>query len=297
MQQKDASELELPDYAIRNRKLWTKTNKRYTADHARESWEQDEIRWGTWDAPERDLRVLPDVRGLDVIELGCGTAYFAAWLKRRGARRVVGVDVTPAQLATAQELNLEFKVGLELIEANAEAVPLPDASFDLAISEYGASLWCDPYLWIPEAARLLRRGGELVFLRNSTLVILCSPDEANVTQRLARPQKGMLRFDWTDEDGPTTEFHIGGSDMFGLLRETGFDVLDFRELFAPDDATDHEYYVWVHANWAKRWPAEEIWRAKKRREPRGQAKRPSPEGLSEVSSQAPRRTRAKRSNP
>ena len=107
----------------------------------------------------------------------------------------------------------------------------------------------------------------------------------------------MLRFDWTDEDGPTTEFHIGGADMFRLLRDTGFDVLDFRELFAPDDATDHEYYVWVHANWAKRWPAEEIWRAKKRREPRGRAKRPSPEGLSEVSSQAPRRTRAKRSNP
>lgn len=275
MQQEDVNNAELPDYAVRNRTLWTRANKRYTARHARELWEQDEIRWGTWDIPERDLGVLPDVRGLDIIELGCGTAYFAAWLKRRGARRVVGVDVTPAQLASAQELNREFRLGLELIEANAEAVPLPDASFDLAISEYGASLWCDPYLWIPEAARLLRRGGQLVFLRNSTLVILCSPDDANVTQRLARPQKGMLRFDWIDEDGPTTEFHIGGSDMFGLLRDTGFDVLDFRELFAPADATDHEYYTWVHADWARRWPAEEIWRAQKRRAPRRRIKRES----------------------
>jgi SAM-dependent methyltransferase len=272
MLQRDTDNVELPDYAVRNRKLWTRANKRYTAGHARESWAQEEIRWGTWDVPERDLGVLPDVRGLDVIELGCGTAYLSAWLKRRGARRVVGVDVTPAQLATAQELNQEFRLGLELLETNAEAVPLPDASFDLVVSEYGASLWCDPYLWIPEAARLLRRGGELVFLRNSTLVILCSPDESNVGQRLARPQKGMLRFDWIDEDGPTTEFHISGSDMFGLLRQTGFDVVDFRELFAPDDATDHEYYKWVHASWAKRWPAEEIWRAKKRRAPLGQAK-------------------------
>lgn len=260
-----AREAVTPDYTIQNRTLWTRANERYTAAHARESWMQDEIVWGTWDAPESSQRVLPDVRGLDVIELGCGTAYFAAWLKRRGARRVVGVDVTPAQLATARELDREFKVGLELIEANAEAVPLPSGSFDLAISEYGASLWCDPYLWIPEAARLLRRGGELVFLRNSTLVILCSPDEANVAQRLARPQKGMHRFDWIDEDGPTTEFHISVSDTFQLLRDTGFDVLDFRELFAPDDAADHEYYTWVHASWAKRWPAEEIWRAKKRR--------------------------------
>ncbi len=254
---------ELPDYAVQNRKLWTKANKRYTAEHARESWTQKDITWGTWDATEAEVQILPDVKGLDVIELGCGTAYFGAWLKKRGARRLVGVDVTPAQLVSAQELNREFRLGMEFIEANAENVPLPAASFDLAVSEYGASLWCDPYLWIPEAARLLRRGGELVFLRNSTLMILCSPDEANVAQRLVRPQKGMNRFDWADEDGPTTEFHISGSDMFKLLRDTGFDVLDFRELFAPDDAVDHPYYSWVPAAWAKRWPSEEIWRARK----------------------------------
>lgn len=48
-------------------------------------------------------------------------------------------------------------------------VPLEDGSFDVAVSEYGASIWCDPGKWIPEAARLLRPGGEVVFLRNSTL--------------------------------------------------------------------------------------------------------------------------------
>ena len=54
-----------------------------------------------------------------------------------------------------------------LLHGNAEAVPYPDASFDFAISEYGACLWADPYRWIPEAARLLRPGGELIFLTNS----------------------------------------------------------------------------------------------------------------------------------
>lgn len=255
----------LPEYAIRNRALWTRANKRYTAEKARELWAQDEIVWGTWDKPETDLKVLPDLKGLDVIELGCGTAYFGAWLKKHGARRVVGIDVTPAQLATAKELNRDFKLGLDFIEANAENVPLPDATFDLAVSEYGASLWCDPYKWIPEAARLLRRGGELVFLRNSTLVMLCSPDDANVGRRLVSPQKGMLRYDWIDEDGPTTMFHISVSDMFKLMHDLGFEVIDFRELFAPDDAEDHPYYSWVPADWATRWPAEEIWRARKRR--------------------------------
>ncbi len=55
-------------------------------------------------------------------------------------------------------------------------VPLPDASFDLAISEYGAAIWADPYRWIPEAARLLRPGGDLIFLGNSVLVMLAVPD-------------------------------------------------------------------------------------------------------------------------
>ena len=49
-------------------------------------------------------------------------------------------------------MDAEFGLGLELIEDNAEEVPLPGASFDLAVSEYGASIWCDPNLWIREAA-------------------------------------------------------------------------------------------------------------------------------------------------
>jgi SAM-dependent methyltransferase len=256
---------DLPEYAIRNRAAWTISNAQYTAGRARESWAQESISWGVWNVPEDELHVLPDVHGLEVIELGCGTAYFGAWLKKRGARRVVGVDITPAQLVTAREMNEEFGLGLEFIEANAEDVPLPDESFDVAFSEFGASIWCDPSRWIPEAARLLRHGGELVFMRNSTLQVLCSPDDDVVAERLVRPQKGMGRFDWTDDDtGPSTDFHISASELFQLLRETGYDLVDFRELYAPDDAVDHPYYKWVPAEWAKRWPAEEIWRARKR---------------------------------
>src|SRR6266851_7546598 len=177
----------LPDYAVRNRATWTAANAQYTAGNARSSWAQERMAWGVWKVPEDEIKVLPDVNGFDVIELGCGTAYFGAWLKKRGARRVVGVDITPAQLATAREMNAEFGLGLEFIEANAEHVALPDASFDLAFSEYGASIWCDPYLWIPEAARLLRPGGKLVFLVNGTILMPCM-QEANspATDRLVR---------------------------------------------------------------------------------------------------------------
>ncbi len=254
--------MSLSEDARRNREAWTKTNAEYTDERARQSWAKDEINWGCFGVLESDLNVLEDVAGKDVIELGCGTAYFGAWLAKRGAR-VTGVDVTPAQLETARRCRDELGIEMELIEANAEDVPLPDASFDLALSEYGASIWCDPYKWIPEAARLLRPGGELVFLRNSTLMILCSPDEGNVGEQLLRPQFGMHRFEWPGEnDG--VEFQLPHGEWIRVLRENGFDIEGLREIQASESAKDHQYYDFVSAEWARKWPAEEIWKARKR---------------------------------
>lgn len=251
-----------PDYVAINREGWTKSNAEYTDARARDAWAQEKIAWGKWQAPESEVRMLPDVQGKDVVELGCGTAYFGAWLKRSGARRVVGVDITPAQLDTARRMNEEFGLGLEFLEENAERTSLPAASFDLVFSEYGASIWCDPALWIAEAARLLRPGGELVFMRGSTVMILCMPDEGPVREQLVRAQKGIYRLEWVDDD-PGVEFHPSMSELFAVLRSNGFELVDLRELFAPDEAVDHEYYSHVPAEWAKRWPDEEIWRARK----------------------------------
>jgi len=252
-----------PDYVRVNRDHWAKANADYTDGRAKHAWNEPEISWGVWDTPERELQILPDVRGKDVIELGCGTAYVASWLKRRGARRVVGVDITPAQLATARRMNERTALGIELIEANAEAVPLPGGSFDLAISEYGASIWCDPYKWIPEAARLLRADGELVFLRNSTLSILCAPDTGKVQEKLQRPQLGMNRMDWPDTK--ETEFQLGHGDLIRLLITSGFEIVDMVEIFATAEAVDHPFYgEYMSVEWARKWPSEEMWRARKR---------------------------------
>src|SRR5881296_2729015 len=255
---------DLPDYALTAREHWTRSNAEYTNARARQRWAQEEIDWGVWSNPESVVQILPDLRGLEVIELGCGTAYFGAWLKKHGAARVVGVDITPAQLDTARAMNEEFGLGLEFIEANAEDVPLSDGSFDLAFSEYGASIWCDPFKWIPEAARLLRTGGELVFLRNSTLSMLCMPDTGKVEERLRRPQRGLHRLEWAD-DGPTVEFHLGHGDLIGLLRNAGFEVLDMVEIFAADDSVDHPFYGdYMTVEWARKWPSEEMWHGRKR---------------------------------
>lgn len=253
---------ELPDHVVKNRAYWDEINAPLYAPHGRRSWATNEITWGIFGVPEAELNALPEVEGRDVIELGCGTAYIAAWLARRGAR-VTGIDNSEEQLKTARALQTEHGLKFPLIHGNAESVPLPDASFDLAVSEYGASIWADPHRWIPEASRLLRPGGDLVFLVNGTLWVLTVPDtdtEGPAAERLLRPYFGMHRFEWPDEPG--VEFHLGYGDWIRLLRANDFEVLDLIEIQAPAGAEQPGHQL-VDPAWAHRWPAEQIWRARK----------------------------------
>jgi SAM-dependent methyltransferase len=259
----DAALADLPDHVRRNRAMWDEWATEYVANGER-SWRLGvgEETWGIWDIPEADLHLLPDdLTGLDTIELGCGTGYVSAWLARRGARPV-GIDNSAAQLATARRLQAEHGLDFPLHHGNAEAVPYPDASFDLAISEYGASIWADPYRWIPEAARLLRPGGRLLFLVNGLILVLTEPDDDDVRaeDRLLRPYFGLHRLEWASDD--SVNFALGYGDWIRLLRANDFEVEDLVEIQAPEGATTT--YPFVTGEWAHRWPSEEVWVARKR---------------------------------
>jgi SAM-dependent methyltransferase len=249
-----------PEYVQQNIANWTRANTDYTDASAARAWAQEEITWGVFEVPDSELNLLGDVTGLDAVELGCGTAYFSSWLARRGAR-VVGVDPTPAQLATARRLQAETGIDFPLVEAIGEDVPLPDSSFDLVLSEYGASLWADPNRWVPEAARLLRPGGRLVFLTNSTVSVLCMTMDG-VGEQLVRPQFGLGKWVWPDTN--EVEFHLAHGDWIELLHKNGFEVERLVELFANPESETHTYYKYVTAEWARKWPHEEAWAARKR---------------------------------
>lgn len=251
------------DHVAINRDVWDADAPNWVAPGER-LWRADTPEWGNWGNPDATVTLLPeDMTGLDAIELGCGTAYVSGWMAKRGAK-VTAIDVSPAQLQTARRLAEEHRADITVLEGNAEDTGLPDASFDFAISEYGAAIWCPPDKWLPEAWRLLRPGGRLVFLGNHPMVILCSPLDGSPCDRtLHRPYRDMWGADWT-----TVEFEPSGvcfnlttSGWMDLFAKIGFTVTRYQELFAPDWAMGTR--AAIPADWAKEFPIEQVWHLEK----------------------------------
>jgi len=255
---------QLPDHVQTNRTYWDGVAESWIPAGKR-AWASPVPYWGVWGLLETELCLLPEnMSKLDAIELGCGTGYVSGWMARRGAS-VVGIDNSERQLETARGLSREHGVEIELLHGSAEAVPLPDASFDFAISEYGAAIWCDPHVWIPEAHRLLRAGGDLVFLATTPLATVTMPLDGSMSEpRLHRDYFGLHKIDWTDAkvDPGGVEFSLPISEWFGLFARTGFEVVDYLELRAPESMEGTPFES--PAEWGKRWPYEHVWKVRKR---------------------------------
>ena len=107
----------------------------------------------------------------------------------------------------------------------------------------------------------MRPGGRLAFLGHSPLAMICSPFDDEVVpieERLIRDQFGMHRFDWSD----ATEFQVSHGETIRLLHDSGFEVEDLLELQPPEGATTRA--DWITLEWARRWPCEDVWKARKR---------------------------------
>ncbi len=249
--------------AVANREAWNAKAPDY-AEAGRRAWSGERPpSWGLWHQPESELNVLGDVRGLDVLDYGCGTGYWSAWLTRAGAR-VTAFDNAPEQLATCRRFQDEFGIAFPIQLASAGQLDperFRDASFDLILSEYGGLTWADPYATLPECARLLRPGGRLAFLKISTLLEVCWPlGSAVAGDELVMDWFGLHRL--VEPADSSVAFDLPPGEWIRLFREHGLVVESLRELRPPADAAPSRH-AFVTLDWARQWPAEELWTVRK----------------------------------
>ena len=100
--------------------------------------------------------------GAKVLDAGCGTGVVGLTAARLGAR-VTGVDLTPELIARAKENSTLLGAQAEWLQGDVEALPLPDASFDFVVSQFGHMFAPRPDVAIREMLRVLKRGGVIAF--------------------------------------------------------------------------------------------------------------------------------------
>jgi ubiquinone/menaquinone biosynthesis C-methylase UbiE len=250
--------MDLTEHARKNRLYWDRQAASYQAEHGAQL-ATVALGWGVWSIPESELCVLGDVHGKDVLELGCGGAQWSIGLKQLGAQ-CVGLDNSERQLEFAREAINEAGLSIPLIHASAEAVPLPDESFDIVFCDHGAMSFADPALSVPEAARLLRPGGLLAFNAETPLHFICF-DKARdrISTKLQSSYFDERVVD--DQDG-SVSFSLPYGEWIGLFKKSGFEIEDLVEIRPPAQATS-TYRDWVSHEWARSWPAEQIWRLRR----------------------------------
>ncbi len=248
----------LSEHARKNRLMWEATSDSYEQRHATSLAGENAMAWGLWRIPEAELRIFGEVAGKDILELGCGAARWSIELTRLGARSV-GLDLSSQQLQHARRLMAEAGVDFPLIEASAEDVPLPDASFDIVFCDWGAMTFCDPRRTVPEASRLLRPGGLFAFSTATPIRFLCEDVATDqLTDRLMNDYFGMHRLEWEDE----VDFQLPYGEWIRLFRTSGFVVEDLIEPQSPEGVST-SYLDADQIAWARRWPIENIWKLRK----------------------------------
>jgi SAM-dependent methyltransferase len=247
------------DAVRRNRAWWDADADAYQAAH-REQFDREPLAWGVWGIPEAEVGAIGDVAGADVLELGCGAAQWSVGLAHAGAHPV-GLDVSASQLRHARARSQKAGVLVPLVLASATMLPFRDACFDLVCCDHGATSFCDPQLLVPEAARVLRPGGRLVFCTATPLLYMTYDAPRDVQgRRLRNPWFGRRR--WEFGDG-TVDYCVPPGEWLRLFDAHGMSAVDLVELQPSPDATT-TFDDYVPLAWARRWPAEQIWKVRKR---------------------------------
>jgi ubiquinone/menaquinone biosynthesis C-methylase UbiE len=247
------------DRIAMNRKGWNYRSGRYQAAIGGAEAYGD-LMWGPNRFPEAELRVLGNVRGKDILEVGCGAAQFGIELARRGAR-VTGVDLSTEQLRHARQNIRKAGVEYRLLRGNAEDLSLFKArSFDIVTSDFALG-FIDIDRLFPEVARVLRPGGFCAFSWSSPIMDCMTFEGEAPLLTFVRPYFDRKPFVDKGKD-PTYEFKRTYGDWVRAFARAGLILEDLIEPQTPRRGThwDWPQYRWQRTNVV---PGTAIWKARK----------------------------------
>ncbi len=220
-----------------NRRWWDAQARAYQDEHGAFLGDVD-LLWCPEGVRESDARLLGDVAGRDVLEMGCGAAQGARWLSAAGAR-VTAFDVSAGQLREARRLDERTGVAVpRLVQADAQHLPLRSESFDVVVSAFGALPFvADSARALREVARVLRPGGRLVFSVTHPLRWVFPDDPGPAGLTVVQSYFDRTPYVEVDEDGQAAyvEHHRTVGDRVRELVAAGLVLDDLIEPEWPDE--------------------------------------------------------------
>ena len=213
-----------------NRRWWDAAAPAYLAEHGSDLGDVDFL-WCPEGLRESEAHLLGDVAGRRVVEVGCGSAPCARWLRREGAD-AVALDLSGGMLARAAELNRATGIDVPLLQADVGALPLATESVDLACSAFGGLPFvADVDGALAEVARVLRPGGRFVASVNHPFrwPLPDSPDPGDL--RVVSSYFDRTPYVETDADGRTVyvEHHRTVGDWVRAVVGAGLVLEDLVE--------------------------------------------------------------------
>jgi ubiquinone/menaquinone biosynthesis C-methylase UbiE len=194
--------------------------------------------WGPEGLTEERARILGDVAGKDVLEVGSGACQCSRWVRAQGGR-AVGLDLSLRQLQHSRRIDDQTGVVVPAVLGTATQLPFADGSFDVVFSSFGALQFVsDIDRAVRESARVLRRGGRFAFsiTHPTRWMFPDDPGEAGLTAS----QSYWDRTPYVEVDDATgavsyVEHHRTLGDWVGLLAGAGFRLTRLEEPQWPED--------------------------------------------------------------
>jgi 2-polyprenyl-3-methyl-5-hydroxy-6-metoxy-1,4-benzoquinol methylase len=223
---------------------------RFDRDSVRESWDRaadafDRAQTSGLDYYRSEffgpaqIELCGDVRGMSLIDVGCGSGYLTRAMAERGAR-VTGIDLSPRMIALAERHEAESPLGITYRVADATDIgsSMGPATFDMATSCMALQDMPNADGVIRGVHAVLRPGGRFV----TSITHPCSDMPFRRWERDERGEKRWLCVDRYFERGPitfswerfgervtTTAMHATLEDWFGWIHAAGFQVGGFHE--------------------------------------------------------------------